>query len=215
MEIPDDAKRYINKYRASNGIVDFYRFLKIPRSSSLSEIRDAMAKKMTEPSPGFQDQFLKTQMLLLAAKVFLDEDKKKEYDFSINQVSIFTATFIILIDAILFFIIPTLFYSFAAQWNFLSEDTAHGLLLALATMFISSLSIFAFQGNYLDLDIHKKMSLFFPAFAATSVYWIVLVASEISDGYGRGNVTAVIFGLIISIAILWKRNLKYIRHDEK
>jgi len=109
-------------------------------------------------------------------------------------------------DAILFFALPAFAYLVLEEGlHIIGSETYRALMISLATAGVAYIAAFALAGRYATLDLRQRFDVLAPTFMFASVYWIVLIASRIADGYGDGNILVLLFGLVVSGAIAWRR----------
>lgn len=109
------------------------------------------------------------------------------------------------LDFFLFFALPAFAYIFAGEFGVLSTNVLRGLMIALATTGVAYIASFALSGNYDALKLQQRFGVMAPAFIFASTYWLVLIVSRIADGYGEGNILALLFGLTIAGTITLRR----------
>lgn len=206
MTLPKPARDYADKFKGSNGVVDFYKFLGIPAAATEAEITHAMMTKASVVEGNVSENFLKMTMLDVAQKHLSTQEARAAYDHKLAAgVGGPSARKHIIVDFILFFALPAVGYALAEHLQIVDSDIYRGLMIALASTGVAYLAAFGLTGGYTAVGLRQRFGVIAPAFLFTSVYWCVLVISRIADGYGEGNVLALLFGLVVAGAIARQR----------
>lgn len=206
MGIPKAAKEYADRYKTATGIVDFYKFLDVPRTASDDEITHAMMKKASIVEATMPENYLKITLLGIAQKHLGTPGSRSAYDRKLANkgAGVYMS---MLIDFILFFALPALAYNLANEARIIEDDIFRALMISLASAVVAYIATFSMTGRYTELNLRQRGFVILPAMMFASVYWVVLAVSEIADGYGEGNVLVLLFGLAVTGAITWRRIL--------
>lgn len=101
-------------------------------------------------------------------------------------------------DLALFFAIPML-----TMGNLSSALLAATLSADIA--YLASMLIF---GEWFKYSFKSRASIFAATYLFACIYWVSLSSAEIASGTGEGNILAMLFGVVVAVAISRKQILK-------
>ena len=112
------------------------------------------------------------------------------------------------VDLVLFCLVPLAGFGIARNLYYIPDDFCKVMFTAILSAGIGFLVGFSLFGDYSSAPFKTRLRVFSTIYLFTSAYWIVLAATDISDGYGQGNIFTMLFGVSIAVAIAWRQITK-------